>query len=86
MSFDADGDGKLDRAELGKFAEEMMGRMRPRGPEGFRREPPPRPGDGDRGPERPRRPDGDGGPDRPRRTFNEGDRPAESAEGERDEA
>ena len=86
MSFDADGDGKLDRAELGKFAEEMMGRMRPRGPEGFRREPPPRPGDGDRGPERPRRPDGDGGPERPRRPFDEGDRPAENADGERDEA
>jgi hypothetical protein len=86
MSFDADGDGKLDRAELGKFAEEMMGRMRPRGPDGFRREPPPRSGDGDRGRERPRRPDGDGGPDRPRRPFDEGDRPAKDADGERDEA
>ena len=28
MSFDADDDGKLDREELGKFAEEMMSRMR----------------------------------------------------------
>jgi hypothetical protein len=28
MSFDTDGDGKLDREELGRFAEEMMARMR----------------------------------------------------------
>jgi hypothetical protein len=28
MSFDADADGKLDREELGKFAEAMMARMR----------------------------------------------------------
>jgi hypothetical protein len=28
MSFDADADGKLDREELGKFAAEMMTRMR----------------------------------------------------------
>jgi hypothetical protein len=34
MSFDADGDGKLDRDELGKFAAEMRERMR--GPAGDR--------------------------------------------------
>jgi hypothetical protein len=28
LSFDADGDGKLDRDELGKFAEGMRERMR----------------------------------------------------------
>ena len=90
MTFDGDGDGKLDRAELGKFAEEMMGRMRPRDPERFRREPPPRPerGDGDDGrerPERPRRPEGDAGPERPRRPFGDDERPAPPPEGERDE-
>jgi hypothetical protein len=91
MSFDGDGDGKLDRAELGKFAEEMMGRMRPRGPEGMRRDPPPRPerGTGDAGPERPdrpRRPEGEGGRERPRRPFGDDDRPSPPPEGERDEA
>lgn len=87
LAFDADGDGKLDRTELGKFAEQMMGRMRPRGPEGFRRPPRPGRGDADAGPPRPepsRRPDGEGGPDGPRRPFDEGAPPAESAEGERD--
>jgi len=87
MSFDTDGDGKLDKAELGKFAEAMMGRMRPGG-EGFRRDQPPRPGprdsDGDaERPERPRRPDGEGRPDRPRRPFGEDDRPTPPADGER---
>jgi len=91
MSFDGDGDGKLDRAELGTFAEEMMGRMRPRGPEGFRRDPPPRParGTGDAGPERPerpRRPEAAGGRERPRRPFGDDDRPSPPPEGERDEA
>lgn len=87
MSFDGDGDGKLDKAELGKFAEAMMGRMRPGG-EGFRREPPPRPGpvapggDAGRG-ERPRRPEGEGRPERPRRPFGEEDRPAPPGDGER---
>ena len=73
LTFDADGDGKLDRAELEKFAGEMMQRMRAGMAErgmgaagerggGFR------PGDGPR-----RRPgageDGEGGerPERPRR-------------------
>jgi hypothetical protein len=47
MSFDADGDGKLDRAEMEKFAAEMQQRRRggpggPGGPPGdFER--PPRP-------------------------------------------
>ena len=78
MSFDADGDGKLDRDELTKFAEEAMGRIRPRDGEGFRREPPPRPGDGDRGRERPDRPGPPGderGPEGRRRPFSEEDRP-----------
>lgn len=87
MSFDADGDGKLDRAELGKFAEEMMGRMRPGG-EGFRRDQPPRPGPRESGgdldrPERPRRPDGEGRPERPRRPFGEDDGPAPPRDGDR---
>lgn len=70
LTFDADGDGKLDRAELEKFAGEVMQRMRagmaergmgPGGPRdgGFR------PGDGQR-----RRPEGgeEGSrPERPRR-------------------
>jgi hypothetical protein len=86
MSFDADGDGKLDRAELGKFAEEMMGRMRPGG-EGFRRDPP-RPGPREPGsdrerPERPRRPDEGRRPDQPRRPFGEDDGPAPPGDGER---
>jgi len=49
MEFDADGDGKLDRAELEKFAADMQQRMR-----GGRGGPPP---DGDGPPERPRRPE-----------------------------
>lgn len=72
MSFDSDGDGKLDRGELTKFAEEIQamrargGRGGPQGGEGGqRRGGPGGPGgpggrgqneDGDR-PERPRRPD-----------------------------
>jgi hypothetical protein len=66
MSFDADGDGKLDRAELERFAGEFMQRMQGpgRGPR-----PGPRPGagpgpdggpgfsEGGERPERPRRPD-----------------------------
>jgi len=65
MTFDADGDGKLDRAELEKFAAEAVQRMRnalaerggPRGGEEPRRRPegPGGPAGGDR-PERPRRP------------------------------
>jgi len=60
MSFDADGDGKLDRGELEKLAGEMMSRMRG-GPEAGRRGPPPPRGeegvDGEPGPSRrPRRP------------------------------
>jgi hypothetical protein len=39
MTFDADGDGKLDRAEMEKFAGEMQQRMRgerrPGGPGGL---------------------------------------------------
>jgi hypothetical protein len=58
MGFDADGDGKLDRAELETFAGEFVQRMRnamaDRGGEGARRRPG-GPGDGER-PERPRRP------------------------------
>ena len=50
MTFDADGDGKLDESELGRFAEAMAERMRGRGPGG-----PPR--DGGERPERPRRPE-----------------------------
>ena len=69
MTFDADGDGKLDRTEVEKFAGEMMQRLRggmaergtgPAGDRGGFR-----PGDGP-----PRRPEGggDGGrPERPRR-------------------
>jgi hypothetical protein len=34
MTFDADGDGKLDRAELTKFAEEMQARRMRGGPGG----------------------------------------------------
>ncbi|MFM7136119.1 MAG: hypothetical protein ACKO1M_03485 [Planctomycetota bacterium] len=89
MSFDADGDGTLDRAELDTFAAEAMGRMRPRDPERFRRDPQRADrGDGDGGAERrerPRRPDGHAGPDRPRRPCGEDDPPAESAAGERDD-
>ena len=57
MTFDTDGDGKLDKNELTKFAEEMMSRMRPGGPprEG-RSGPPGNSGSGER-PERPRRPE-----------------------------
>ena len=52
MSFDADGDGKLDKAEMEKFAGEMQQRMRAGrgGPGG----PPP---EGGERPERPRRPE-----------------------------
>jgi len=86
MSFDADGDGKLDKAELGRFAEEMMTRMRPPG-EGFRRDPAPpgrrEPGGGFERPERPRRPEGEGRPERPRRPFGEDDRPPSTGDGER---
>lgn len=45
MAFDADGDGKLDRKELEKFADEMRRRMLEGRPEGGPR------------PERPRRPE-----------------------------
>ncbi|MFM7245209.1 MAG: hypothetical protein ACKO40_13690 [Planctomycetaceae bacterium] len=72
LTFDADGDGKLDRAELEKFAGEVMQRMRagmaergmgPGGPRdgGFRPADGPRrrPESGEEGsrPERPRRPE-----------------------------
>ena len=78
MSFDADGDGKLDRTELTKFGEEMAARrMRggpggPEGPDGPRGGGPRRGpggeggagGEGRRGPP----PGGEGGrPERPRR-------------------
>lgn len=78
LSFDSDGDGKLDRSELKKFAEEMQAmRMRggPGGPGGPGRGPggPGGQGHGSRGPggfdggER-RGPGGDGErPERPRR-------------------
>jgi hypothetical protein len=59
MSFDADGDGKLDRAEMEKFAGEMQQRLRGgRGPDGppERPEGPGGPPEGDR-PERPRQPE-----------------------------
>ena len=50
MSFDADGDGKLDRAEMEKFAGEIQQRMRGgRGPGG--------PGGPPEGDERPVRPE-----------------------------
>jgi hypothetical protein len=52
MSFDADGDGKLDKAEMEKFAGEMQQRMR--GGRGGPGGPPPEGGDR---PERPRRPE-----------------------------
>lgn len=65
MSFDADGDGKLDRGELEKLAGEMMSRMRG-GPEAGRRGPPPPRGDGAEA--------GESGPSRrPRRPFGETD-------------
>ena len=52
MSFDADGDGKLDRAEMEKFAGEMQQRLR-----GGRGGPGGPPADGGERPERPRRPE-----------------------------
>jgi hypothetical protein len=52
MSFDADGDGKLDKAEMEKFAGEMQQRMR--GGRGGSGGPPP---EGVERPERPRRPE-----------------------------
>lgn len=53
MSFDADGDGKLDRAEMEKFAGEMQQRLRGgRGPGG-----PGGPPAGGERPERPRQPE-----------------------------
>ena len=52
MSFDADGDGKLDKAEMEKFAGEMQQRMR--GGRGGPGGPPP---EGGERPERPRRPE-----------------------------
>lgn len=53
MTFDADGDGKLDRAEMEKFAGEMQQRMRGgRGPGG-----PGGPPEGGPRPERPRPPE-----------------------------
>lgn len=57
MTFDADGDGKLSRAELTKFAEDV-GRRRggEGGPGGRGGDRPPQGGRGDRGGERPRRP------------------------------
>jgi hypothetical protein len=53
MEFDADGDGKLDRAELSKFAEHLP-------------PPPPPPPEGRERPEGGERPDAEGG-ERPRR-------------------
>jgi hypothetical protein len=80
MRYDDDKDGKLDRDELTKFAEDLMERFGPgadqppppprdrfdRGdsPDGATR--PERPIDGE-SPERPRRPDGEDFPERPRR-------------------
>ena len=68
LAFDADGDGKLDRAELIKFAQSRPTRPFPGGPPGpggpggpgrpGDAQRPGRPGD-DRPPERPRRPDGE---------------------------
>lgn len=65
MSFDADGDGKLDRSEMEKFAGEVMQRMRDamaerRGPRGER-------GRGPRDGAAPRRPDDSENEDRPER-------------------
>jgi hypothetical protein len=51
MSFDADGDGKLDKAEMEKFAGEMQQRLR-----GGRGGPGGPPAEGDERPDRPRRP------------------------------
>jgi len=56
MSFDADGDGKLDRTELTKFGEEMAARRMRGGPGG-----PPGGPDGPRGGGPRRGPDGEGG-------------------------
>jgi hypothetical protein len=92
MSFDADGDGKLGRDELAKFAEEMMGRLRGGMPDRLRRDGPPPSGprdstgegerpqefDGERG--RPRRPDGEGRPERPQRPESEDERPVPAPE------
>jgi len=88
MAFDADGDGKLDRAELGKFAEEMMGRRRPDG-DRPRRQPQQRPqpdeddAAGNR-PGRPRGPVGDRPAVRPRRPLGAEERPAPAQEPARD--
>ena len=57
MSFDADGDGKLDRSELMKFGEEMAARRMRGGPGG-----PPGGPDGPRGGGPRRGPGGEGGP------------------------
>lgn len=72
MSFDGDGDGKLDRSELEKFAAGMMERMRG-GPGG-----PGNAGGAGGGPERPER------GDRPERPEG-GDRPGRSEGGDRPE-
>jgi hypothetical protein len=82
LSFDADGDGKLGRDELAKFAEEMMGRLRGGMPDRLRRDGPPPPGPRDSAGEgeRPRRPDGEGRPERPRRPESEDERPAPAPE------
>ncbi len=84
MRYDDDKDGKLDRDELTKFAEDLMERFGPgadqppppprdrfdRGdsPEAAKR--PDRPFDGER-PERPRRPAGEDFPERPRRPLDD---------------
>jgi len=57
MSFDADGDGKLDRSELMKLGEEMAARRMRGGPGG-----PPSGPDGQRGGGPRRGPGGEGGP------------------------
>lgn len=66
MGFDADGDGKLDRGEVEKFAGEMMQRLR--GAMAERRGPPGERGRGPRdgeGPRRPERSENDERPERP---------------------
>ncbi len=98
MRYDDDKDGKLDRDELTKFAEDLMERFRPgpgepppsrdrfnrgEGPEGATRpERPLPPGDGER-PQRLQRPDGEEG--RQRRSF-DGPPPPPPASPERDDS
>jgi hypothetical protein len=75
MKFDGDGDGKLDRDELMKFAEDMMARFRPGPGEPPPRERPFREGDAGKPEGEGRRPEGFGDRDRPPRGPDSGERP-----------